>query len=133
MCDTCQKCKVENVAYLCYYKTLPILERALEYAVMNFIMGRPSKRISVIVDCYSIYVNIFSLTYSSPLSKWLEYSQIINSMDYLQADSLPTRSSKTFFQMELFSGIQVRLQLSLVNPPQIDGKPKQLNGFLKTY
>ncbi|XP_019163484.1 PREDICTED: uncharacterized protein LOC109159828 [Ipomoea nil] len=139
-CDTCQRCKHENVANPGLLQPLNIPEEAWQSISMDFIEGLPLSKqknvILVVVDRLTKYAHFIAV--SHPYTAEIIANLFMENIYRLHGlpRSIISDRDKVFtsrFWQALFKNMQVQLNLSTAYHPQTDGQTERVNQCLESY
>lgn len=138
-CDTCKKCKYENVTYPRLLQPLPIPNQAWTSVSMDFIEAPKSKgkdSVLVVVDRFTKFAHFIGLAHpymaqevAKAFMDWIVALHRVPRFIISDRDKIFTNS----FWQELMRSMGIKLNMSIAYHPQTDGQTKRVNQSLETY
>lgn len=139
-CDTCNRCKHENVAYTGLLQPLPIPDQAWSSVSMDFIEGLPKSErndnILVVVDRFSKFAHFIGLAHpyidqevAKAYLDWVVALHEVPRTIVIDRDKIFT----SVFWKEVMRSIGTKLNMSTTFHPQSDRQIEKVNQSLETY
>ena len=140
ICDTCKRCKHENIAYLGLLQPLPIPDQAWTSVSIDFVEGLPrlegKDNILVVVDRLTKFAHFIELAHPYTTQEvarvFLDRVVALHGVPKFIISDRDKIFTSLLWQ-ELMKALRTKLNTFTAYHPQSDGQTERVNQSLETY